>query len=134
MANDTVYSLDLNGGQTWQCDHIICSGQGGQSSFWRRNDMPQNLVPVGWKVHVTQDIPFFYKCPICYQRDLEDIGVEAHPEYIERHEPNPGTGGTELGGGGKGKRKRRRKRKTRKKKTKKKRKKRRRKKRTKRRK
>lgn len=134
MANDPVYSLDLNGGQTWGCTiGSTCSEQGGRSSFWRRNDMPEKLVPVGWKVHLSQD-GLIYTCPICYQQDLEDMVVEHHPQYIEIHHPGQvestfRQGGIPIGG------KRRRKRKRRKKKTKKtRRKKRRRKKRTKRRK
>ena len=63
MSSNPVYSLDLNGGLTYYCHHPQCTewNQDGQRSFWRRNDMPENLVPVGWKVTGA----LFYKCPIC---------------------------------------------------------------------
>ena len=85
MSSNPVYSLDLNGGLTYYCHHPQCTewNQDGQRSFWRRNDMPENLVPVGWKVTGA----LFYKCPICYQQDLQ-LGEEEQPEYIEIHHPN----------------------------------------------
>ncbi len=79
--------------------------------------MPEKLVPVGWKVHLSQD-GLIYTCPICYQQDLEDIGGEWQPQHIEIHHPGQvestfRQGGIPIGG------KRRRKRKTRKNKRKK---------------
>ena len=50
--------------------------------------MPENLVPVGWKVHIAQD-GHLYKCPKCYEQEVRDINPRELEQllYIEIHHP-----------------------------------------------
>ena len=82
-----VYVLDKHGGFTYDCDSPRCAewNENGRRSFWRKHNMPGNLVPVGWSAHSVGFGDFFYRCPICYKKELE-TGLH-QPEYIQIHNP-----------------------------------------------
>ena len=98
-TNIPVYVLDKHGGYTFDCDHPQCDewNQEGRRSFWRKHGMKENLVPLGWTAHMVQG-GIFYKCPICYQKDLEAIGEEDQLQYIQIHHPHQVEPGFEEGG------------------------------------
>jgi len=46
--------------------------------FWRHNDTPDNIVPVGW--HHTPGMASFTECPFCVRSTIEILGEEEYNE------------------------------------------------------
>jgi len=75
--------LDLKDGAVWNCQQCprwevtgIPEDASCPSRFWRKNNLPNNLVPAGWKMHWNQDqfpvTASVYMCPKCYRKNIHE--------------------------------------------------------------